>query len=98
MEYPVTKGEVGEFIAKLNDLNNISGVMVAKSGYQAGARQFAEANGIQLMEEKDLPSFTDIVAGVVKKLSFQMKKLKEILLDTDGNTKWRNNRNILCFT
>ena len=49
---PVTKGEVGEFVAKLNDLNNISGVMVAKSGYQSGARQFAEANGIQLTDKK----------------------------------------------
>lgn len=83
---PVTKGEVGEFVAKLNDLNNISGVMVAKSGYQSGARQFAEANGIQLMEEKDLPSFTDIIAGVVKKAFLPDKKLKAILLDTDGNT------------
>lgn len=73
---PVTKGEVGEFVAKLNDLNNISGVMVAKSGYQSGARQFAEANGIQLMEEKDLPSFTDIVAGVVKKAFLPDKKVK----------------------
>lgn len=54
---PVTKGEVGEFIAKLNDLNNISGVMVAKSGYQAGARQFAEANGIQLHGRKRLTIF-----------------------------------------
>ena len=73
---PVTKGEVGEFVAKLNDLNNISGVMVAKSGYQSGARQFAEANGIQLMEEKDLPSFTDIIAGVVKKAFLPDKKVK----------------------
>lgn len=73
---PVTKGEVGEFVAKLNDLNNISGVMVANSGYQSGARQFAEANGIQLMEEKDLPSFTDIIAGVVKKAFLPDKKVK----------------------
>lgn len=73
---PVTKGEVGEFVAKLNDLNNISGVMVAKSGYQSGASQFAEANGIQLMEEKDLPSFTDIIAGVVKKAFLPDKKVK----------------------
>ena len=26
---PVSKGEVGEFLSKLNDLNNISGMMVA---------------------------------------------------------------------
>lgn len=73
---PVTKGEVGEFVAKLNDLNNISGVMVAKSGYQSGARQFAEANGIQLLEQKDLPSFKDVVAGVVKKAFLPDKNVK----------------------
>ncbi len=64
---PVTKGEVGEFLSKLNDLNNISGMIVAKSGYQEGAKQFAEANGIYLMETRDLPSFSEIVAGVIKK-------------------------------
>lgn len=35
---PVSKGEVGEFLSKLNDLNNISGMMVAKSGYQEGCK------------------------------------------------------------
>lgn len=64
---PVTKGEVGEFLSKLNDVNNISGMMVAKSGYQEGAKQFAQANGIYLMETKDLPSFLEIVQGVIKK-------------------------------
>lgn len=63
---PVSKGEVGEFLSKLNDLNNISGMMVAKSGYQEGAKQFAESNGIHLMETKDLPSLGEIVAGVIK--------------------------------
>ena len=64
---PVTIGEIRDFSAKLDDLNNISGVMVSKSGYQAGAKQYAQGKGIQLMEEKDLPTFTDIVAGVIKK-------------------------------
>ncbi len=64
---PVTIGEIRDFSAKLDDLNNISGVMVSKSGYQAGAKQYAQEKGIQLMEEKDLPTFTDIVAGVIKK-------------------------------
>ena len=40
--------------------------MVAKSGYQEGAKQFAESNGIHLMETKDLPSLGEIVAGVIK--------------------------------
>lgn len=64
---PLTIGEIRDFGAKLDDLNNISGVIVSKSGYQAGAKQYAQGKGIQLMEERDLPTFTDIVAGVIKK-------------------------------
>lgn len=73
---PVTKGEVGEFYSKIDDLNNISGVMVAKSGYQLGAKQFAEAKGIQLLEEKDLPSITEILTGQIKKAFLPNKKVK----------------------
>ena len=53
---PVTIGEIRDFSAKLDDINNISGIMIAKLGYQSGAKQYAERKGIQLMEEKDLPT------------------------------------------
>lgn len=61
-ERPVDKGRVQEFWAKIDDLNNIAGVMIAKSGYQAGALQFAESKGIMLLTIQDLPSFTQILA------------------------------------
>lgn len=63
---PVTVGEVRDFCGKLEDLNRVSGMMVSRSGYQAGARQYARGKGIELLEEKDLPTFTSIVAGVIK--------------------------------
>lgn len=64
---PVTIGEVRDFCGKLEDLNHVTGVMVAKSGYQIGARQYAKSKGIELLEERELPTFTDIMAGVIKK-------------------------------
>lgn len=64
---PIPISEIRDFSSKLDDLNNISGTMIAKSGYQSGAKRFAEGKGISLMEEKDLPTFTDIVSGVLKK-------------------------------
>lgn len=39
---PVNIGKIMDFSAKLDDLNNISGVMVSKSGYQAGTKQYAQ--------------------------------------------------------
>lgn len=64
---PVDIGEVRDFVAKLEDLNNISGIMIAKSGYQSGAVTYANSKGIHLMDEKELPTFNGIVAGVIKK-------------------------------
>jgi len=64
---PVDIGKVRDFAAKLDDVNNIVGVMVAKSGYQKGAKEFAQGKGILLLENKDLPSIEEIVAGVIKK-------------------------------
>lgn len=73
---PVAIGEIRDFNSKLEELNNISGVMVAKSGYQSGAKQYAEGMGIRLMEEKDLPTFTEIVAGVIKKAFLPNNKVE----------------------
>lgn len=64
---PVDKGKVQEFWSKIDDLYNIAGVMIAKSGYQEGALQFAKAKGILLLTLNDLPSFTDII---VKKIEY----------------------------
>lgn len=64
---PITMGEVRDFWGKLDDLNNIIGVMVSKSGYQSGAKTFGIDKGVKLLEEKDLPTIIDIVLGTLKK-------------------------------
>ena len=67
-DHPVDKGRVQEFWAKIDDLNNVAGVMVAKNGYQLGALQFAQAKGIMLLTLDDLPSLTQIVAEKIRRL------------------------------
>jgi hypothetical protein len=93
---PVTVGEVRDFCGKLEDLNRVSGMMVSRSGYQAGARQYARGKGIELLEEKDLPTFTSIVAGVIKNGFLPDKTVRGALLDTDGGTEGRGHRDLLC--
>lgn len=64
---PVSIGEVRDFCAKLSQLDNIAGVMVAKSGYQTGAIDYAKSEGIMLLGIDDLPTLNQIVGMQVKK-------------------------------
>ena len=78
---PVGKGSVQEFWSKIDDLENIAGVMISKNGYQKGAILFAKAKGILLMTLDDLPSLTDIIA----------KRMEYLLLPdeyTKGDPFW----------
>ncbi len=63
---PVPAEEVRVFSTKIDNLNNVAGVMISTSGYQTGAIDFAKRHGIILMEEKDLPAFNKILAGKIK--------------------------------
>lgn len=47
-EVPI--GKVRDFYGVLSDLNNVSGIMVTKVGYQQGAKKFAAHHGITLKE------------------------------------------------
>lgn len=47
---PVSKGKITSFKGVLDDLGGLSGIYVCASGYQKGAKQVAEAYGIQLLE------------------------------------------------
>ncbi len=63
---PVTKGKVQEFKGKLDDFNNIQGVMVSANGYQAGAYKIANQYGIKLFLTEDLPKINEILALAIK--------------------------------
>lgn len=54
---PVSKGQIQEFESKLRDIGNITGVVVARRGYQSGAKDFAEYKDIIALGFDELPSF-----------------------------------------
>lgn len=61
--------EIRDFATKLSDvgLGNIIGIMISKVGFQEGTKTFADSYGIKLMTGDELPTITDIVAGILKK-------------------------------
>lgn len=66
---PVSIGEVRDFASKIEDvgMGQFLGVMVSKNGYQEGAETFAKSKGITLLTEKQLPSISQLLAGVIQK-------------------------------
>ena len=63
---PISKGMVQEFKAKLDDVNNIQGIMISAKGYQEGAQTLGEFYGIKLMQLKDLPRINQLLAQTIK--------------------------------
>jgi len=63
---PVSKGQIQEFESKLRDIGNITGVVVARRGYQSGAEAFARHTDILPLLFEDLPSFNTLMAHRLK--------------------------------
>lgn len=59
---PLDRDTIMPFCNKITDIGNIIGVMVSKSGYQSGAKEYAEKHGITLLTTEDLPKFNILVA------------------------------------
>ncbi|EDI1748311.1 restriction endonuclease [Salmonella enterica] len=59
---PLDRDTIMPFCNKITDIGNIIGVIVSKSGYQSGAREYAEKHGITLLTTEDLPKFNVLVA------------------------------------
>lgn len=59
---PVSKGQIQEFESKLRDIGNITGVVVARNGYQSGADTFARHYDILPLLLDDLPTFNVLIA------------------------------------
>ncbi|EIA9254306.1 restriction endonuclease [Salmonella enterica] len=59
---PLDRDTIMPFCNKITDIGNIIGVIVSKSGYQSGAKEYAEKHGITLLTTEDLPKFNILVA------------------------------------
>lgn len=65
----VSIAEVRDFVSKIKDIGmgQVIGIMISKKGYQDGAKKYAEANGIKLLREDDLPTIPQLLSGVIQK-------------------------------
>ena len=78
---PITKGEMGQFIATVNDIPNSNGIFIARSGFQKGAIEFARGYNITIYELRD-----------IKKNDFEGKMMKlELNMSVKGNGKSYSN-------
>ncbi|MDC9589357.1 restriction endonuclease [Xenorhabdus sp. XENO-10] len=59
---PLDRDTIMPFCNKITDIGNIIGVIVSKSGYQSGAKEYAEKHGITLLTTENLPKFNILVA------------------------------------
>lgn len=57
-------GKIRDFYGVLSDLNNVSGIMVTKEGYQKGAKEYAKHYGISLKELRSPKSGEGIIAEI----------------------------------
>lgn len=96
---PINKGRVQEFESKLRDLNNIIGVIVSESGFQEGAKLFAEEKGIMTLLVKDLPNLMQLISMKISSVYLPNSKQRGepfyILMETDGVNNLTGNYEIV---
>jgi hypothetical protein len=84
---PINKGRVQEFESKLRDLNNIVGVIVSASGFQEGAKNFAEEKGILTLLISELPNLMQLIGFRLARVFLPDPKQRGepfyILMETD---------------
>lgn len=78
---PIPKSDIQAFATKVADIPNAIPVFISASGYQSGASKTAQAHGITLFSEDDLPSFFEL-------LSLQLVNLLLPNSDTQGEPFW----------
>ncbi|HML66110.1 MAG TPA: restriction endonuclease [Dysgonomonas sp.] len=82
-------GKVRDFFGLLADLTNVSGIMVTKIGYQAGAKAYANYYGIELKELRT-PDKEESIIGELE-LSIGINRRSRLFLIDD---QWARLKNI----
>ena len=94
----ITVGKVRDFAAALDDIGNIQGIFITKTGYQKGAKVFADYKGIELKmlrepTNEDLEMASGIktihIAGTMYSLDNVRPKLKLDFKWIEANTTLR---------
>lgn len=84
----VSKEKVCAFQSILVDLEDVEGIMVSKKGFQSGAKQFAEHNGI-LLKELRTPNDGETVVGTIELRAHIEKRHTRFKVDEE----WAKNNN-----
>lgn len=64
---PVDQGKILEFHQKIKNIgNDVVGIVVSRSGYQAGVEMVAARHNISLLTADDLPSLPELVGRQIK--------------------------------
>ncbi len=85
----VSIGKVRDFYGLLADLTNVSGIMVTKMGYQAGAKAYACYYGINLKELR-APTLEDAIIGEIQIHTQIARRRRLFLIDK----QWAESNNI----
>lgn len=78
---PIPKSDIQTYVTKVEDIPNAIPVFISASGYQTGAKETAQAHGITLFSEEDLPSFFELI-------SLQLTNLMLPKPDVQGEPFW----------
>jgi len=73
---PLEIGKLRDFHSKIIRNQDLTGVVVSNSGFQSGAKNYADENGIILMETKDLPNFINLIGQRIKQIYLPNKYIK----------------------
>ena len=65
---PITKGDIQEFKAKLDDIPNSTGIMASKKGYQSGAKEYAGFYDIETLSGGEMPMLSKVLAKRIEVL------------------------------
>lgn len=75
----IDKGRVQEFVAKLADIGDISGIMATKVGFQSGAEKFGIYNNIEMVLVKE-PEITDFSPDTILRIKVELNLIQHKIL------------------
>lgn len=71
---PVERAKVGSFKSAVDQFPGMTAVMISAAGYQSGAQEFADENGILLLKLEDLPTVSQLLGMMLEHATMSDEK------------------------
>lgn len=71
---PVERAKVGSFKSVVDQFPGMTAVMISAAGYQRGAQEFADENGILLLKLDDLPTISQLLGILLEQATMPDEK------------------------